>query len=250
MSSKASFLGITANVASKDEVLYTIDTATAAAPIRIATLNPEFILAAQHNQAFVSAIAAMTECTIDGTGLMFYLKLCKQRLGLASVELYHGADMIEDLFRIYSQGSKSFFFLGGMPGAMEASAASLKQRYPQLAIVGAEDGGVIDSNAPLDPQLIAKIMTAKPDILLVGFGAPQQELWITKAAEALHVPVMVGIGGALTFYSQKKRAPAAMRSLHLEWLWRSLTEKGHLKRAFRAVVIFPLVALWKTLRGV
>ncbi|HSI21339.1 MAG TPA: WecB/TagA/CpsF family glycosyltransferase, partial [Verrucomicrobiae bacterium] len=70
----------------------------------------------------------------------------------------------------------------------------------------------------------------------------KQELWI-DAARDLPISTMVGIGGTFGFYTTKKRAPKLFRALHLEWLFRALTEPGHAKRAWRAVVVFSCVAL-------
>ncbi len=65
-----------------------------------------------------------------------------------------------------------------------------------------------------------------------------------EAARELEVPVMIGVGGTLGFYTHKKRAPQLLQALRLEWLWRALTEKGHAGRAFQAAVVFPCRAVW------
>ena len=95
----------------------------------------------------------------------------------------------------------------------------------------------------VNPTLISTIKAKKTDILFVGFGAPKQELWIHAAKLHAPAPVMIGVGGSFGFYTHKKRAPLWMRTFYLEWLYRGLTEKGHMKRVWRAVVIFPLYAL-------
>jgi N-acetylglucosaminyldiphosphoundecaprenol N-acetyl-beta-D-mannosaminyltransferase len=226
------------------EVCEAIRHASRVRRIRVATLNPEFMLEARHNEPFREAIGKMTHCVIDGSGLLGVLRLFRKKLGIASsLELYHGADLAEDLFQEFKDGERSFFLLGGPDGLAEDTAASLRGRYPHIAIAGAESGGFIDADNPVKSDLLERVNAADPDILLIGFGAPKQELWMIGAGEALKAPVAIGLGGTFGFYTNKKRAPLAFRRLHMEWLWRSITEVGHFRRAWRAVVVFPWVSL-------
>jgi N-acetylglucosaminyldiphosphoundecaprenol N-acetyl-beta-D-mannosaminyltransferase len=228
------------SLSSRKEILSAINEATPSSKIRIATVNPEFMLESRRNQSFRRALAEMSHCIIDGSGLFFMLKLA----GFKHVELYHGSDLVHDLLTGGQEVNRRFFLLGGPPGQAERAAQAITSRYPGIRVVGATDGGIIDAKSvALDPELERQLKDASPDILLVGFGAPKQELWI-QAATDLPIPVMIGIGGTLGFYTDKKRAPRWMRTLHLEWLYRSLTEPGHWKRAYRAAVVFPLSALF------
>jgi N-acetylglucosaminyldiphosphoundecaprenol N-acetyl-beta-D-mannosaminyltransferase len=212
--------------------------------MRIATLNPEFMLEARRNTAFKGALQNMTDCTIDGTGLLWFLKTFRKRLGIQGpLELQHGSDLMHALFELYQNGEKSFYLLGGWGEKPEEAAEELRSLFPKINIVGAEDAGMIDVMDPVKPGVLERVNQAKPDILFVGVSAPKQELWIARADKELNAQVAVGIGASLGFYTTKKRAPETLRTLHLEWLWRSLTEKGHAKRAYRAVVVFSIVAV-------
>jgi len=241
MPKRLSFMDVDCRLASKDELLDAIAHASSESPVRIATLNPEIILEARKNPRYRQALEGMEVCSVDGFGLFFMLTVWQRLHRRLIIGRYPGADLVEAIF----QSDKSVFLLGGQPGMGLATdaAAALKTRYPNLRIVGAEGGGTIDRNNPqVDPELAARIREAKPDVLLVGFGAPRQELWIS-AARDLPVPVMVGVGGTFGFYLQKKRAPQLMRSLGLEWLYRGFSESGHWGRIWRAVVVFSLYAL-------
>lgn len=228
------------SAAGREEILAAIDKANPSQPVRIATLNPEFALEAQNNPEFKIAVAAMTHCVIDGYGLLAALKLwrfLKRKPDFRGLVQYKGADLAADLFSKYAFGEKNFFLLGGYPGQAAAAAHTIRQRYPSIHI-SAHDGGFIDKTSPqVDQSIIDEILLFKTDILLVGFGAPKQELWIRQAS-GQPVPVIIGVGGTFGFYSNKKRAPGLLRALHLEWLFRAFTEKGHWRRAFRAVFVF------------
>jgi N-acetylglucosaminyldiphosphoundecaprenol N-acetyl-beta-D-mannosaminyltransferase len=249
MPKRISFRSVELAITQRQEALAAIDAATVAKPIRIATANPEFIEIASEHTAFKDALQNMTHVTIDGSGLYFALALWSFLTGKhLKPQLYHGADMVHDLLERYRNGQKTFFFLGGQPGVMAQAAERLKHSYPELAIAGTEDGGIISTEkGNLSKDLEKQLLAAKPDILIVGFGAPKQELWI-DAATHLPIPVMIGVGGTLDFQTSdfqrsKKRAPKLVRSLHMEWLYRAFSEKGHWRRVVRAVVVFPLRSL-------
>ncbi len=227
-------MGVSLNLSTSAEVSLAIDHATEENLIRIATANPEFILDAREYPDFCTALANMSHVTIDGTGLFIALSLfSKQR-----PELYHGSDMVTDLLRTYQKGEKKFYFIGDKPGVAQTAAETIQKMYPEISIVGAEDGGWIDkNNVKVDPELTERILSADTDILLVGYGAPKQELWI-HATSRLPIPVMIGVGGSFGFFGTKKRAPTFIKVTHLEWLYRAITEKGHWKRSFRAFAVF------------
>jgi N-acetylglucosaminyldiphosphoundecaprenol N-acetyl-beta-D-mannosaminyltransferase len=186
----------------------------------------------------------MTHCIIDGSGLYGMVKFARRRIKMQTEpQLYHGADLVEDLFAAYQDGSKKFFFLGNAEGVAQTACKAIRNRFPRIQIVGATDGGMIDINNPVNPALLTEIEALGTDILFVGFGAPKQETWINVAKDS-KIQVMIGVGGTLNFYTNKSRAPKWMQVIHMEWLFRSLTEKGHFKRAFRGVFVFPIKSLF------
>ncbi len=85
----------------------------------------------------------------------------------------------------------------------------------------------------------------QPHIILVGLGFPEQEYWLHHYKDAFSNNVIgVGIGGTFDFFTgAAKRAPAILRGLGLEWLWRLCTEPKRWKRIINAVVVFPAVVL-------
>ncbi|MGH6906459.1 MAG: WecB/TagA/CpsF family glycosyltransferase, partial [Aestuariivirga sp.] len=82
-----------------------------------------------------------------------------------------------------------------------------------------------------DPSIIDSINATGADFLLVALGARKGQTWLLRNMEALKVPVVSHLGATLNFLAGTvRRAPAGMRKLGLEWLWRikeepqSLTE--------------------------
>jgi N-acetylglucosaminyldiphosphoundecaprenol N-acetyl-beta-D-mannosaminyltransferase len=85
------------------------------------------------------------------------------------------------------------FLLGAAPGVADAASAVMRLRYPKLHIVGTHSPPSLDADD--DELTLALVREAHPDVLLVAFGAPRQELWIRKHMRALGVPVCIGVGG-------------------------------------------------------
>ncbi|CAN5169452.1 WecB/TagA/CpsF family glycosyltransferase [soil metagenome] len=234
------FMGVNLKLTGKAELTTAIEQASASNPVRVATPNPEFILLACENPQFKAALENMTHHVVDGFGLSLALKF-SGKTGESS-QKYAGIDLVEDLFSRYSGGEKSFALVGGYEGAAAKRADLLRKQYPHIKIVAALRGGAISPDAPVDPSLLRELEAASPDILMLGFGAPKQELWIASAANS-KIPVMIGVGGSLNFASAKKRAPKLVQAIQMEWLWRALTEKGHAKRAWRATAGFIVAFL-------
>ncbi|NUQ39242.1 MAG: WecB/TagA/CpsF family glycosyltransferase, partial [Caldilineales bacterium] len=104
----------------------------------------------------------------------------------------------------------------------------LRARFPGLPVVGVYEG----SPAAADyPAIAAAIRAAAPDLLLVAYGAPAQDLWIHEHKQDLAVPVSIGVGGAFDHVAGvRRRAPAWLIRLNLEWLWRLLTQPWRWRR--------------------
>ena len=114
--------------------------------------------------------------------------------------------------------------------------------------------GVDDSFVKLDreqPEIVARINAAKPDMLFVALGNPKQELWMGRNAAKLDVGAMIGIGGTFNFIAGRvKRAPKWMQAGGLEWIYRIIQEPGRLwKRYAYGLVKFSWLSLRAVARG-
>ena len=101
-----------------------------------------------------------------------------------------------------------------------------------------------------DEQEIADVLqmvsTSGATALIVGLGAPKQELWIHRYRGAMPgVKIFMGVGATLDYEAGSvRRAPHWMRSAGLEWLHRVMTEpRRYWRRYLRDIEFFWLVAL-------
>ena len=59
-----------------------------------------------------------------------------------------------------------------------------------------------------EPQIVQKIRDANAQLLLVAFGVPNQELWLSRWISETGVAAGLGVGGLFDFYSGRiSRAP-------------------------------------------
>ncbi|MEI6541682.1 MAG: WecB/TagA/CpsF family glycosyltransferase, partial [Planctomycetota bacterium] len=74
-----------------------------------------------------------------------------------------------------------------------------------------------------------RIQACSPDVLIVGFGAPKQELWLKRFHEDLTCKVAIAAGATIDFLAGRQtRAPVWVRNLNLEWSHRLLTNPRRL----------------------
>lgn len=92
-------------------------------------------------------------------------------------------------------------------------------------------------------SIAADINNYRPDIIWVSLGAPKQEFFMNRLLPFLERGVMFGFGAIFNFYSgvgSVKRAPAWMRRLKLEWLYRAIEEpKKNIPRYLRFIKLLP-----------
>lgn len=157
----------------------------------------------------------------DGMGVQLGARI----LGHQIPERFTLADWMWPLAGMAQQRGYSFYFLGNPPGVARRAAERLKTRLANLAIVGTQHGffdHAVDS--PSNQAVLAQIRAARPNILMVGFGMPRQERWLSENWALLpEVNVVVSCGALFEYLSGNlKRGPRWMTDHYLEWLARVL----------------------------
>lgn len=209
-------------------------------PHQVTTVNSEFVMTAQTNTKFMKALQSADLSLADSSGITWAARYHGHPLP----DRIPGADLVNEMAQLGSEKGWKFYLVGAMNGVAQAAAETLKQRYPNLKIVGAEVGIEPGATNEEVSSLVSRINKAKPDILLVAFGAPKQDLFIYEHKKELGVPVMIGVGGTFDFLAGRiKRAPKLFRVLGIEFAWRLLMEPARWRRIANATIIFPLRVL-------
>ncbi len=194
----------------------------------IATINADFAVKARTDPELRRILLEIDMATADGMPLVWGARL----LGMHLEGRVTGADLVPALAERSAQKGHTLYFLGAGPGVAAKAAEILEARYPGVKIVGI----VSPPKSPIlemDPQVVEDIKEKKPDILLVAFGNPKQEKWISLYREELAVPVMIGVGGTFDFIAGRtKRAPEWMQKTGLEWVFRLAQEPNRLWKRY------------------
>ena len=191
----------------------------------IVTANPETFIIANKSQEFDKIL--MDKDTIivpDGIGVLKGSKLLSYNIK----ETIPGVELCNDIFKILNDNNKSIYLFGAKKEVVEKLKNNLILKYPNLNIIGVENGYVTDKQ-----KVFEDIKLLKPDAVLVALGIPEQELLIYNNLKDFDKGVFMGVGGSFDVLSGfKKRAPKIIRKLNLEWLYRVLCEPKRLKRFF------------------
>ena len=157
----------------------------------------------------------------DGSGM----RVATRTAGFHLVANLNGTDMLPKICQAAAAQNKSIFLLGSKDQVAQKAAANLQKLYPSLHISGTHHGFFGADDEEKSMKMVEEINQSNTDVLLVGFGSPQQELWCQRYAQHLNCKTVLAVGGLFDYYSgQIKRAPLFMRELGLEWIWRLMQE--------------------------
>ncbi|HVG01179.1 MAG TPA: WecB/TagA/CpsF family glycosyltransferase [Chloroflexia bacterium] len=211
---------------------------------QVCTVNPEFVMEARRNEAFRELLNRVDLATPDGAGILIAGPLLDKRVkGRAT-----GVQLVEHLAKISAQDGYSLFLLGAEHGVAAQAAEELKRRHGDVRIAGTFAGTPEDEDWP---EISSRLEQANPDVLLVAYGAPRQDLWIDKHRHKLpsSVKVAIGVGGVYDYLSGKvPLAPPILRRLWLEWFYRWIKQPWRWPRIRQVFVFGWLVlveAIWR-----
>ena len=205
----------------------------------VVTPNVDHAVLYQENAALRSAYANASLVLADGMPVVVAARL----LGRALPGRVAGSDLAPALFEKAEQyGGLRVFLLGAAPGVAERAAENIRCRWPSVEVVGTYSPPLgFEKNEHENEIILSRIAAQRPDVLLVGLGAPKQELWVNAHREQIESAVTLCVGATIDFLAgEKKRAPKWMRHGGLEWLHRMASEPRRLfKRYARDAWIFP-----------
>jgi len=209
---------------------------------QIVTVNSEFLVKVRQDKEFRRILQSADLCLPDGAGILLARNfLNKRKLPKKNLsERTTGIDLILRMVQELNKSEISLFLFGGTQDVVSKAVFNLKKQFPGIKIAGFYSGLMVDSE-----KIKEKIRKTKPNILLVGMGAPLQEKWIYHNLKDLpSVKIAIGVGGSFDFISGRiKRAPLFFRNNGLEWLWRFLRQPQRLVRILRATIFFPYLIL-------
>lgn len=186
----------------------------------------------------------------DGAPLVAASRLLGKRLP----ERVAGSDLVPGLFAAASESNSQplrVFLLGAGPGVADRAAENIHRTWSGVEVVGTHCPPLgFERCDQQNETILAAVADASPDLLVIGLGAPKQELWVHRFHERLAARVAVCAGATIDFLAgEKQRSPVWMQRHGLEWLHRLSTEPGRLaKRYATDAWVFPQL-VWREYWG-
>ncbi|MFZ2148977.1 MAG: WecB/TagA/CpsF family glycosyltransferase [Sedimentisphaerales bacterium] len=192
-------------------------------------INPIKIYGAWHKPELLNLLRQIDVGICDGVGVSIASMILHGR----SIMRCTGCDLFFKLLFLASQKGWGIYLLGASAQSNAAARSELQKMYPDLRIVGWQDGYFENSQT-----VIEQINSSKADLLFVAMGSPKQEQWICHHRHAIDTNFCMGVGGSFDIVSGRlRRAPKIFRMAGIEFLFRLIREP--LKRWPMQKVLFP-----------
>ncbi len=190
-------------------------------------VNAQAVVLAEHNAAFRDALRQADWVFCDGMGVWLAARWLRTPLPAR----FTPTDWIEQLCQLCAKHNRSIFLLGGIQKSVLGAAENLRQRVQGLVVH--THRGHFELQGPENEAVVAQINAAQPGVLLVGFGMPLQELWITENRGRLNAKVILAVGGLFDYLSGiQRRGPRWLTDRGLEWLYRLISHPRRLWRRY------------------
>lgn len=207
----------------------------------VVTPNVDHIIMLEKNAGFRSAYESASLVVADGWPVV----LAARMLGVDLPERIPGSELVPRFFESSSNSgvNQKVYLLGALPGVAELAADKIHEQWPTVEVVGwlSPEFG-FEKDTEKCREICNSINASRANVLVIGLGAPKQELWIHAYADNLRVDVALCVGATIDFLAgNKKRAPRWVQRIGMEWLHRMFSEPRRLfGRYMRGLILFPI----------
>jgi N-acetylglucosaminyldiphosphoundecaprenol N-acetyl-beta-D-mannosaminyltransferase len=194
----------------------------------VVTPNLDHALLYRENAALRQAYADASLVVADGWPLVTASRMS----GTPLPERVAGSDLVPKVFsELERRGrTRTVFLLGAAPGVGNAAAEMIHRRWANVEVAGTYSPPHGFQYDPIEISKISDLINrTSPDVLIVGFGAPKQEIWLQQFHKELRTGVALAGGATIDFLAGRQtRAPEWVRKVRLEWSHRLLTNPRRL----------------------
>jgi N-acetylglucosaminyldiphosphoundecaprenol N-acetyl-beta-D-mannosaminyltransferase len=203
----------------------------------LATINLDHLVKLRRDPVFAAAYAAQDLVVADGNPIVWLSRLARR-----PVDLVPGSDLILPLAQAAADAGVSVALLGSTQPALAAAADGLRARVPGLRVAAciAPPMG-FDPDGPGAGTVLEQVGASGARLVFLALGAPKQERLAARGRAALPGVGFASIGAGLDFIAgTQTRAPAWVRAMAMEWLWRMLSNPRRLTRRYaECALILP-----------
>jgi len=204
--------------------------------------NVHVVVTAHKDAALRQAVNEADIASPDGKPIEFVARA----KGLKSFRRCTGPDMMLAVLKESEAKGYTNYFYGSTQDTLDKLKDRLMRHYPNLKILKMVSPPFRPMTEEEDQRIIEEMNTLSPDLIWVGLGAPKQEQWMYQKRSQIKRGVMLGVGAAFDFHTQKiKRAPAWMQNAGLEWFHRLLSEPKRLFKRYLVTNTLFMVYLFK-----
>jgi N-acetylglucosaminyldiphosphoundecaprenol N-acetyl-beta-D-mannosaminyltransferase len=218
----------------------------------VVTPNVDHLVKLEHHEQFRRAYADASLVLCDSRPLWWVARL----IGKPLPSVVTGSDLVPAIFDAIrdSASTTRVFLLGAAPGVGEQARSAINERWKSLNVVDTfSPPHGFENDSAMCSHILERIRAAAPDLLLVGLGAPKQELWVHAHRDQIAAKAALCIGATIDFLAgTKRRAPRWMQRHGLEWLHRVSMEPRRLgaRYAYDALNFPRLIAReWYAMHG-
>jgi beta-1,4-glucosyltransferase len=205
--------------------------------VRLAFCNAHMASLAFSDVAYQTTLSRMLVLN-DGIGMDLAARLLGER---PFPENLNGTDFVPRLLGELTARER-IFLLGGEDGVAKRVAEKWRATFPHHEVVGAHHGFFASGEA--EAEIVRRINGSGADILLVAMGNPRQETFIVSHAGGLRCSLAIGVGALFDFAAGRViRAPALVRAVRAEWLFRLAQEPRRLLKRYTVETASFLIAV-------
>jgi N-acetylglucosaminyldiphosphoundecaprenol N-acetyl-beta-D-mannosaminyltransferase len=196
------------------------------------TPNVDHLMKLQHDPEFIAAYDQADYRVCDSQVLMYAARFLGERIKGKIA----GSDLLPAFCEYHKHNQQTrIFLLGGAEGVPQRARDNINHRTGREIIIAAHSPSYgFEKNDHECHAIIKMINRSRANVLVIGVGAPKQEIWIAKYRKSLpHVKIFLAVGAAIDFEScHKQRSPRVISQMGLEWLYRLVSEPRRLWKRY------------------
>ena len=215
-----------ARVSPKEARAWTEAAATGERASVVVTSNIHHLRLAERDPVFRDVLDRSDLNVVDGWPIVMGLRL----VGTPVLGRVAGIDLVDDI--LSTSQRLRVAILGGPPGAAEALAARVAPRHDVVLVEPLQRGSW---DTPAGRAAVrAALVSARPNLVLIGIGPPRQELLADELRDAVAGPIVCCGAAIEVLAGLRPRAPRWVQRSGLEWLFRLALEPRRLAGRYAA----------------